>query len=138
MSIREKITKAVISYMKGLPEPKELPQSISVEIHFNESREKHSITIPHGEGKVKSESVASSVDELVKIYNEICGVRLPQVRIVTERRKKALNVRLRERSFADFKELFKKAVASDFLCGKNDRNWCANMTKYLISVEYRE
>ena len=124
MNNREKITEAIAGYMKGIPNPKDMPTEIRVEIRFAESTETHHIIL--GEGEEKKPSASAQVQALVDMYNEICGGRLPQVRITTERRKKALIVRLRERTLGDFEELFKKASASDFLCGKNDRGWKAN------------
>lgn len=123
MNNREIITDAVVAYMQGLPIPKELPKNIRMEIYFEQSAEKHIITF--GEGEEQKPRPKSQASVLIDMYNEICGEKLPRVRITTEKRKKALSVRLRERDIADFEELFKKASASDFLCGKNDRGWNA-------------
>ena len=41
-------------------------------------------------------------------------------------RKKAIKARLNSYSVDDFKRLFQMAEESDFLKGKNDRNWMAN------------
>lgn len=117
---REKIADAVFSYMKGLPEPNEMPESIHIDIYFAKSREKHVITLS------KEKIAAPSAEGLVQLYHDICGDKLPRVRLMPERRKKAVTARLREHDIAQFEELFKKARASDFLCGKNDRGWCAN------------
>ena len=126
MIVREIITDTILAYMKGLPEPKELPNDIRIEIHFSKAVEKHNITFSIGEGEKKCENVTSQVARLVEMYNEICGDRLPKVRLVTERRKRSLGIRLRERTLDEFKELFSLAAQSDFLCGKNDRSWTAN------------
>jgi len=40
-------------------------------------------------------------------------------------RKKTIKARLNTYSLDDFKNLFEKAEASDFLKGKNDRSWIA-------------
>lgn len=58
-------------------------------------------------------------------YNETC-VSLQKVKILSEPRKKAIKARLNTYSIDDIKTAFKKAEASDFLKGKNDRNWQAN------------
>ena len=59
------------------------------------------------------------------IYNEIC-VSFPRLTVLSERRKKAIKARLNSYSIEQIKEVFIKAEASDFLKGKNNRNWQAN------------
>ena len=56
------------------------------------------------------------------IYNEIC-VSFPRLTVLSDRRKKAIKARLNTYSIEQFKEVFTKAEASDFLKGKNNRNW---------------
>lgn len=93
------------------------PQSITKEVNTNES-----ITKEEKESRKKG-----SIDYLaiVNAYKEIC-VSLPQVRNLSDARKKAINARVRSGyTLDDFIKLFKKAQASDFLKGKNDRNWTA-------------
>jgi predicted phage replisome organizer len=58
-------------------------------------------------------------------YNETC-VSLQKVKILSDPRKKAIKARLNTYSIEDIKLAFQKAEASDFLKGKNDRNWQAN------------
>lgn len=59
-------------------------------------------------------------------YNATC-VDLPTCRSLSEARKKAIAARYHSGySFDDFVTLFKKAQASSFLRGKNNRNWQAN------------
>ena len=80
-----------------------------------------------------------SAQQIVDLYHEICK-SYPKVRSLSETRKKAIKARLRKYSLDDFRELFEKAEASDFLKGNNSRNWSAtfdwlineqNMTKVL-------
>ena len=59
------------------------------------------------------------------MYNDTC-VSFPAVKSLSDARKKAIRARLKTYSIEDFKTLFIKAEASDFLKGKNDRNWSAN------------
>ena len=59
------------------------------------------------------------------IYNEIC-VSFPRLTVLSDRRKKALKARLNTYSVEQIKEVFTKAESSDFLKGKNNRNWQAN------------
>ena len=58
-------------------------------------------------------------------YNGIC-VSFPQLTVLSERRKKAIKARLSIYEFEDFKTLFEKAEASDFLKGKNEKSWSAD------------
>ena len=59
------------------------------------------------------------------IFNEIC-VSFPRLTVLSDRRKKAIKARLNTYSVEQIKEVFIKAEASDFLKGKNNRNWQAN------------
>ena len=59
------------------------------------------------------------------MYNDTC-VSFPKVHSISDARKKAIKARLNTYSVYDFKTLFKKAESSDFLKGKNARNWSAN------------
>lgn len=61
---------------------------------------------------------------IADLYNETC-VSFPRLRSLSESRKKAIKARLKSYSEEDFKLLFEKAEASDFLKGKNNRNWSA-------------
>lgn len=63
--------------------------------------------------------------KIVDKYNETC-VSFPQVRSLSEDRKKAIRARLRTYSPDDLFQAFWKAEQSDFLKGANDRNWSAN------------
>lgn len=59
------------------------------------------------------------------IYNEIC-VSFPRLTVLSVKRKQAIKARLNTYTIEQFKEVFTKAEASDFLKGKNNRNWQAN------------
>lgn len=61
---------------------------------------------------------------IADLYNEIC-ISFPHLKSLSDSRKKAIKARLNTYSVDDFKSLFEKAEASDFLKGKNDRNWSA-------------
>lgn len=76
---------------------------------------------------------------VISMYNDTC-VSFPRLKNLSENRKKAIKARLKKYSMDDFKTLFEKAEASDFLKGANKRNWSAtfdwlindtNMTKVL-------
>ena len=61
---------------------------------------------------------------IADMYNEIC-ISFPKLKSLSESRKKAIKARMNTYSEEDFKTLFEKAEASDFLKGKNNRNWTA-------------
>lgn len=62
--------------------------------------------------------------QIADMYNDIC-ISFPKVRSLSEDRKKAIKARLKTYSVEDFEKLFKKAEASTFLKGSNNRNWSA-------------
>ena len=66
-----------------------------------------------------------SYQQIIDLYNSIC-TSYPRVTKLSDARKKAIKARLKTYSLDDFKRLFEMAEASDFLKGKNDRNWSAN------------
>jgi predicted phage replisome organizer len=62
--------------------------------------------------------------EVINLYNSICK-SYPKIKTLSEARKKAIKARLNTYSVDDFKIVFVKAEESDFLKGKNNRNWSA-------------
>lgn len=77
--------------------------------------------------------------QIVDLYNRFCP-SFPSLKNLSEARKKAIKARLNTYSVEDFEKMFKKAEASDFLKGANNKNWSAtfdwlikdsNMTKVL-------
>lgn len=62
---------------------------------------------------------------VVDIFNDTC-VSFPKVKAISEARKKAIRARLKLYSMSDIETVFKKAEASSFLKGANDRNWTAS------------
>ena len=62
---------------------------------------------------------------IIDAYNGQCP-SLPTVKSLSEARKKSIKARLNTYTVDDLMEVFRKAEASDFLKGKNDRNWIAN------------
>lgn len=59
------------------------------------------------------------------LYNSVC-TSLPQVKSLSEDRKKAIRARMNTYGMDKLKIAFEKAQASAFLTGKNPRNWVAN------------
>jgi predicted phage replisome organizer len=61
---------------------------------------------------------------IADMYNETC-VSFPRLKSLSDHRKKAIRARMNTYTEEDFKLLFEKAESSDFLKGKNERNWTA-------------
>lgn len=64
-------------------------------------------------------------DGIMDAYNTTCK-SLPGIKSLSDARKKAIRARLNSYTQDDLMEAFRKAEASDFLRGANDRNWQAN------------
>ena len=67
----------------------------------------------------------TNYQEIISLYNEIC-ISFPRATVLSDSRKKAIKARLNIYTIEDFKTLFEKAEASDFLKGKNNHDWSAN------------
>jgi hypothetical protein len=72
----------------------------------------------------KEERDKTDYKGIAALYNSIC-VSLPSVKTLSDQRKKAIKTRLKSYTVDDFKTLFEKAEASDFLKGNNSTNWSA-------------
>lgn len=64
------------------------------------------------------------INDILNLYHDICK-SFPVVKAMSDARKKCINARLRNYKPEDFETVFRKAEASDFLKGKNNRNWSA-------------
>lgn len=62
--------------------------------------------------------------QIADLYNETC-VSFHRLTKLSDSRKKAIRARLKQYSVDDFRRMFELAESSDFLKGKNDRNWSA-------------
>ena len=63
--------------------------------------------------------------QVADMYNDIC-ISFPKCKSLSDARKKAIKARLKTYTIAEIQTAFEIAEQSDFLKGKNDRNWCAN------------
>lgn len=97
------------------------------------SRDSHATDKEEDKEKEKDKDKEERIDfqSIVSMYNEIC-VSFPTIRSLSDARKKAIKARMKTYNVDDFELLFRKAEASDFLKGKNDRNWSATFD-WLIS-----
>lgn len=75
------------------------------------------------EDKNKKESI--DYEAIKDAFNSLCP-SLSSIKSLSEARKKAIRARLNSYSLEDVHEAFRKAENSDFLKGKNNRNWQAN------------
>ena len=65
-------------------------------------------------------------DEFVNLYHKHC-FNLPKIRQLTDKRRKSIQILLDKYTRADIIEVFNRANESDFLTGKNDRGWKADI-----------
>lgn len=73
----------------------------------------------------KTDAFSDQITTIRELYNSVCG-SYPRLVKMSEARKKAIRTRLRAGyTVEDFQKLFEMAEASDFLKGKNNRNWSA-------------
>lgn len=64
-------------------------------------------------------------ESIKNLYNSVC-VSLPRCTVLSDARKKAIKARFASGyTMRDFETLFQKSEASDFLKGRNERNWTA-------------
>lgn len=64
--------------------------------------------------------------KLVDLYHKHC-YNLPKVRCITNKRKKAINKLAKKYSIQEITEVFDIANSADFLTGKNDTGWKADI-----------
>lgn len=92
---------------KGTPE---IEKEIEIEIELEKEREIEHI----------------DYQRIANMYNEIC-ISFPTLRALSDNRKKAIKARLNSGyTYDDFKTLFEMAECSDFLKGKNKKDWSAS------------
>ena len=73
----------------------------------------------------KSDAFSDQIATIRELYNSVCG-SYPRLVKMSESRKKAIRARLRAGyTVDDFRRLFEMAESSDFLKGRNRRNWSA-------------
>ena len=105
-------------------------QVATIEERKKERKEEYNKS-PKGdyESGTPENSIYTTIREL---YNSVCG-SYPRLVKMSEARKKAINARIRAGyTHEDFRILFEKAEASEFLKGANKRNWRATFD-WLIS-----
>ena len=63
--------------------------------------------------------------EIIENYKKYCP-DMPEIKILTDQRKKAINARIKEHGKETIKQVLEIAGRSDFLNGGNDKKWKAN------------
>ena len=76
--------------------------------------------------EVEKVHVTESIDNFISLYNSHC-TNLPKVYKLTDKRRKAINAILKKYSTDEIIQAFDLANESDFLIGKNDRGWKADI-----------
>lgn len=94
------------------------------------SRDSHATDknrIEEDKNRIDKEEDNRKIDyqKIANLYNDIC-ISFPKITKLSDARKKSIKARLNTYTIDDFTQLFTKAQASDFLKGKNNRNWQAN------------
>lgn len=73
------------------------------------------------------ESKREETLSLFDLWNEVVTGILPTVRKpVSKDRQRKCDIRLQERSFTEWEEIFRLMATTPFLCGNNDRGWKAD------------
>ena len=76
-------------------------------------------------GDYESKKSSDIFTQIQELYNSICK-SYPRLTKISEKRKKAINARMKTGyTLEDFQRVFEKAESSDFLKGKNKRDWSA-------------
>ena len=72
-----------------------------------------------------SQSEPIDYQSIIDDFNSIC-IDFPRVKSLSDKRKKTIRARLNTYSREELRNVFEKAQSSDFLKGKNNRDWQAN------------
>jgi hypothetical protein len=98
---------------------------------------------PPKEDKEPSVSSASgdapfTIEELVEDWNAMApGKGLSKVSFITKARRVQFSARIKEYpNLEDWKAAFRTIKNSPFLCGQNDRQWCADIDFFLQAKSF--
>lgn len=99
----------------------------STQRKVKKSKEKKSKGNNKEKDNKKKDKSQAPIKKIFDLYNEICD-SLPNARKLSDSRRKHIKTRWKEEKDIDiFKKAFKKANASSFMSGNNDREWTANI-----------
>ncbi len=77
-----------------------------------------------------SQNQEAKIQTFISLYSELCP-SLPKIKVVTNSRKEGIKRIIKKHSLEEIKTVFEKAQASDFLTGKNNTGWKANIDFFL-------
>lgn len=109
----------------------EKPQRASVSVNENHSKRELIDTEITKEKESREKKRIYPYQDIVALWNEICGGSLPRVKALNDNRRQKIKCRLDEWSkdsgewIAKAQELFERVIASDFLRGNNNAGWAA-------------
>ena len=109
---------------------------IDIDIEEDKERDKdkeRDISIPQVEQPPSTKSEPIDYELFKDTYNKFCS-SLSQIRMLSDKRKKAIKAFLKQLEFRDFEMACKKANESNFLTGRNDRGWKADFD-FIIRVD---
>ena len=81
--------------------------------------------IREDKNKIREDKNRILYQQIVDLFHETC-VSFSKITALSDKRKKMINARLNTYGIEKITEVFKKAESSDFLKGKNNRDWKAN------------
>nr|DAD63620.1 MAG TPA: protein of unknown function DUF4373 [Caudoviricetes sp.] len=109
----------------------EKPQRASVSVNENHSKRELIDTEITKEKESREKKRIYPYQDIVALWNEICGNCLPKVKALNENRRQKIKCRLDEWSkdsgewMTKAQELFERVITSDFLRGNNNTGWAA-------------
>lgn len=104
----------------------EIEKEIDIEIEKEIEKKKREKKKTMDSKESPSSSSSKQVDEFISLYHDVCK-SLPKVRILTDKRKKAIKTLLSKISLEEIKEAFEIIEKTPFLKGDNDRGWKPNI-----------
>lgn len=135
-----------IFHVKNSINPVSNEQSKGIKVKRRKSKEKpkeeDKETSPDGEAKKGGLSLPNTQKEkidyqaLMCYYNTTFQGKLPEIKSMTDTRKKAVSARIAQYGKNSVTEAFRNVLDSPFLLGDNDRNWKADFDWIFKSEHY--
>lgn len=105
---------SAIQWLDGDKKPPKLPQTPPKRVTKENENEREN----------ENENERERDNHYSALWNETLGDILPKIKSISGARKKKLLMRTKSKEFVEsFPEILSKIKASDFLTGKNDKNW---------------
>lgn len=114
--------KPVVSEMNENEKPN-VNVNVNANVNVNDNVNEEKEETKTGKPSIPSHS-EPNVETVVGLYHEICK-SYPKIKSISEARRKAVRARLRTYGLGEFRTVFNKTEESDFLKGKNGRDWSA-------------